>query len=111
MQIETLRKAEDFKQGHLNLVQHFLKKGCFFSVVNLETEQMTIKNSSDYEQIKKAINETETHLEIYKENKMISRVWVIPFNDGIDTIADYLISKEIDTWADKFEETMEKINE
>ena len=30
MQIETLRKADDFKQGHLNLVQHFLKKGCFF---------------------------------------------------------------------------------
>ena len=73
MQIETLRKAEEFKQGHLNLVQHFLKKGCFFFVVDLETEQMTIKNSSDYEQIKKAINETETHLEIYKENKNRSR--------------------------------------
>tara|TARA_Y100001938_G_scaffold136313_1_gene199038 strand:- start:97 stop:426 length:330 start_codon:yes stop_codon:yes gene_type:complete len=109
MQIETLRKADDFKQGHLNLVQHFLKKGCFFSVVDLETEKMTIDNSSDYEQIKKAINETETHLEIYKQNKMISRVWVIPFNDGIDTIADYLVSKEIDIWADEFEKTMERI--
>ena len=110
MQIETLRKADDFKQGHLNLVQHFLKKGCFFSVVNLETEQMTIENSSNYEEIKKAINEEETHLEIYKDNKMISRIWIIPYNEGIDTIADYLVSKEIDDWSDKFEKTMEQLN-
>ena len=25
MKIETLKKAEEFKQGHLNLVQYFLK--------------------------------------------------------------------------------------
>ena len=110
MQIETLRKAKEFKQGHLNLVQHFLKKGCFFSVVNLETEQMTIENSSNYEEIKKAINEEETHLEIYKDNKMISRIWIIPYNEGIDTIADYLVSKEIDDWSNKFEKTMEQVN-
>ena len=48
MKIETLKKAEEFKQGHLNLVQYFLKKGCFFSVVNLETEKMTIETSSNY---------------------------------------------------------------
>tara|TARA_R100000655_G_scaffold17196_1_gene36925 strand:- start:359 stop:691 length:333 start_codon:yes stop_codon:yes gene_type:complete len=110
MKIETLKKAEEFKQGHLNLVQYFLKRGCFFSVVNLVTEQMTIENSSDYEEIKKAINEEETHLEIYKDNKMISRIWIIPYNEGIDTIADYLVSKEIDDWSNKFEKTMEQLN-
>ena len=110
MNIETLKKAEEFKQGHLNLVQYFLKRGCFFSVVGLETEQMTIENSSNYEEIKKAINEEETHLEIYKDNKMISRIWIIPYNEGIDTIADYLVSKEIDDWSNKFEKTMEQLN-
>mgnify|MGYP001199299452 CR=1 FL=1 len=36
MKLETLKKAEDFKQGHLNLVQYFLKKGCTFSVEDIE---------------------------------------------------------------------------
>ena len=107
MQIETLKKAEEFKQGHFNLVQYFLKKGCTFSVKDIETDKMTVQNSLNYEEIKKAINDYETHLEIFKDNKMISRVWIIPYNEGIDIIADYLVSKEIDTWADKFEKTME----
>jgi hypothetical protein len=110
MKIETLKKAEEFKQGHLNLVQYFLKRGCTFSVKDLETEKTTIETSSNYEEIKKAINEGETHLEIYKDNKMISRVWIIPYNEGIDTIADYLVSKEIDDWSNKFEKTMEVLN-
>ena len=110
MKIETLKKAEEFKQGHLNLVQYFLKKGCTFSVKDIETDKMTVQNSLNYEDIKKAINDYETHLEIFKDNKMISRVWIIPYNEGIDIIADYLVSKEIDTWADKFEKTMEQLN-
>ena len=110
MKIETLKKAEEFKQGHLNLVQYFLKKGCTFSVEDLEAEKMTVENSSKFEEIKKAINDYETHLEIYKDNKLISRIWVIPYNEGIDTIADYLVSKEIDDWSDKFEQTMEELN-
>ena len=110
MQIETLKKAEEFKQGHFNLVQYFLKKGCTFSVEDLETEKMTVENSSNYEEIKKAINDYETHLEIFKDNKMISRIWVIPYNEGIDTIADYLVSKDIDDWSDKFEQTIEELN-
>jgi|TARA_R110002020_G_scaffold464761_1_gene685808 hypothetical protein len=110
MKIETIKKAEEFKQGHLNLVQYFLKRGCTFSVEDLGTGKMTVENSSNYEEIKKAINDYETHLEIFKDNKMISRVWIIPYNEGIDIIADYLVSKEIDTWADKFEKTMEQLN-
>ena len=61
MKIETLKKAEEFKQGHLNLVQYFLKKGCIFSVENLEIDKMTVENSSNYEEIKKAINDGENH--------------------------------------------------
>ena len=44
MKIETLKKAEEFKQGHLNLVQYFLKRGCTFSVDDLETEIKKEKN-------------------------------------------------------------------
>tara|TARA_R100000687_G_C6314254_1_gene101910 strand:+ start:42 stop:374 length:333 start_codon:yes stop_codon:yes gene_type:complete len=110
MKIETLKKAEEFKQGHLNLVQYFLKRGCTFSVEDLETDKMTVENSSNYEDIKNAINEGETHLEIFKDNKMISRIWVIPYNEGIDTIADYTVNTEVDKWADKFEQTMEQLN-
>ena len=77
---------------------------------DLETGKMTVEDSSNYEEIKKAINDYETHLEIFKDNKMISRIWVIPYNEGIDTIADYLVSKEIDNWSDKFEQTMEELN-
>ena len=110
MKIETLKKAEEFKQGHLNLVQYFLKKGCKFSVEDLETDKMTVVQSCNYEDIKKAINGGETHLEIFKYGKMISRIWVIPYNEGIDTIADYLVSKEVDDWSNKFEKTMEQLN-
>ena len=109
MQIETLKKAEEFKQGHFNLVQYFLKKGCTFSVKDIETDKMTVQNSLNYEEIKKAINDYETHLEIFKDNKMISRVWIIPCNEGIDLIADYLVSKEVDDWSNKFEKTMEQL--
>ena len=111
MRIETIKKAEEFKQGHLNLVQYFLKKGCTFSVEDLETEKMTVEDSSNYEDIKKAINGGETHLEIFKDNKMISRIWIIPYNEGIDTIADYIVSKEVDDWSNKFEKTMEQLND
>tara|TARA_R110000751_G_C13465669_1_gene445993 strand:+ start:75 stop:431 length:357 start_codon:yes stop_codon:yes gene_type:complete len=110
MKIETLKKAEEFKQGHLNLVQYFLKQGCKFTVKDLESGAMSVANSSNYESIKKAINEGETHLEIFKDNKMISKVWIIPYNEGIDTIADYYVSKEIDEWSNKFEKTMEQLN-
>ena len=110
MIIETIKKAEEFKQGHLNLVQYFLKRGCTFSVEDLETGKMTVEDSSNYEEIKKAINEYETHLEIFKDNKMISRIWVIPYNEGVDTIADYIVSSEVDKWADKFEKTIDQLN-
>ena len=36
MRIETIKKAEEFKQGHLNLVQYFLKRGCKFTVKDPE---------------------------------------------------------------------------
>ena len=111
MRIETIKKAEEFKQGHLNLVQYFLKKGCTFSVEDLETEKMTVEDSSNYEDIKKAINGGETHLEIFKDNKMISRIWIIPYNEGIDTIADYIVSSEVDKWANKFEKTIGQLND
>ena len=110
MKIETLKKAEEFKQGHLNLVQYFLKKGCTFSVEDIEAEKMTVEKSSNYEEIKKAINTYETHLEIFMGVAMISRVWIIPYNDGIDTIADYLCNKQIDDCSNKFEKTMEQLN-
>ena len=110
MRIDTIKKAEEFKQGHLNLVQYFLKKGCTFSVEDLETGKMTVEDSSNYEEIKKAINEYETHLEIFKDNKMISRIWVIPYNEGVDIIADYIVSSEVDKWADKFEKTIDQLN-
>ena len=111
MRIETIKKAEEFKQGHLNLVQYFLKKGCTFSVEDLETEKMTVEDSSNYEDIKKAINGGETHLEIFKDNKMISRIWIIPYNEGIDTIADYIVSSEVDKWANKFEKSIGLLND
>ena len=111
MRIETIKKAEEFKQGHLNLVQYFLKKGCTFSVEDLETEKMTVEDSSNYEDIKKAINGGETHLEIFKDDKMISRIWIIPYNEGIDTIADYIVSSEVDKWANKFEKTIGQLND
>ena len=110
MKIETLKKAEEFKQGHLNLVQHFLKQGCVFTVKDLESGAMSIANSSNYEEIKKAINEYETHLEIWKDDRLVSKIWIIPYNEGIDTIADYYVSKSVDEWADKFEKTMEQLN-
>jgi len=110
MDIKTLKKAEEFKQGHLNLVQYFLKQGCKFTVKNLESGSMSITNSSNYENIKKAINDYETHLEIWKDDRLVSKVWIIPYNEGIDTIADYYVSKSVDVWADKFEKTMEQLN-
>ena len=110
MKIETLKKAEEFKQGHLNLVQYFLKKGCIFSVEDLETDKMTVENSSNYEEIKKAINNGETHLSILKSNRLVSKVWIIPYNEGIDTIADYSVSNWVDDWSNKFEKTMEQLS-
>tara|TARA_Y100001938_G_C7723980_1_gene251363 strand:+ start:107 stop:439 length:333 start_codon:yes stop_codon:yes gene_type:complete len=104
MKLETLKKNEDFKQGHLNLVQYFLKKGCTFSVEDIEEGKMTLEKSSNYEDIKKAIDTYETHLEIFMGVSMISRVWIIPYNGGIDTIADYTVNKQIDDWSDKFEQ-------
>ena len=110
MKIETIKKAEEFKQGHLNLVQYFLKKGCIFSVENLEIDKMTVENSSNYEEIKKAINDGETHLSILKSNRLVSKVWIIPYNEGIDTIADYSVSNWVDDWSNKFEKTIEQLN-
>ena len=110
MKIETLKKAEEFKQGHLNLVQYFLKKGCKFSVEDLERDKMTVRNSSNYEEIKKAIDYGETHLSILKGKTLVSKVWIIPYNEGIDTIADYSVSNWVDDWSDKFEKTMEQLN-
>ena len=110
MKLATLKKAEDFKQGHLNLVQYFLKKGCTFSVEDIEEQKMTLEKSSNYEDIKKAINTYETHLEIFMGVTMISRVWIIPHNGGIDNVVDYTVNLQVDKWADKFEKTMEELN-
>ena len=111
MRIETIKKAEEFKQGHLNLVQYFLKRGCTFTVENLDMGHITtIKNSSNYEEIKKAIDYGETHLSILKGKTLVSKVWIIPYNEGIDTIADYSVSNWVDDWSDKFEKTMEQLN-
>ena len=57
---ETIKKAEEFKQGHLNLVQYFLKKGCKFTVKDPESYATLLINTSDYESIKKAILRTRT---------------------------------------------------
>ena len=51
-----------------------------------------------------------THLEIFMGASMISRVWIIPYNGGIDNVVDYTVNKEVDKWADKFEKTMEELN-
>ena len=110
MRIETIKKAEEFKQGQLNLVQYFLKKGCKFTVKDPESYATLLINTSDYESIKKAINDYDTHLEIWKNDRLISKVWIIPYNEGIDTIADYYVSKEIDDWSNKFEKTMDQLN-
>ena len=53
MKLATLKKAEEFKQSHLNLVQYFLKKGCTFSVEDIEEQKMTLEKSSNYEDIKR----------------------------------------------------------
>jgi len=112
MNIDTLKKAEEFKEGHLNLVQHFLKKGCTFTVEDKYNEDNKfITRSSNYADIKKVMSDDETILTIYDKDKgMISRVWVIPFNGGIDNIADYLVSDEVDEWSDQFEKTMEELD-
>ena len=60
--------------------------------------------------INKAINNGETHLSILKSNRLVSKVWIIPYNEGIDTIADYSVSNWVDDWSNKFEKTMEQLN-
>ena len=106
-----LKKAEEFKQGHFNLVQHFLKKECKITVYDRFSDNCLIEKSDNYEDIKKVIKDDETEIVIYdNEEKRLSWVWVIPYNEGIDTIADYSVSKSVDNWADKFEKTMEELN-
>ena len=111
MEIETLKKAEDFKQGHLNLVQYFSKKGYDFKVLDkYDTDTILLDWSSDYEDIKKVINDQETLLVIRdKDGYKISTIDIVPFETGIDTIADYLCSDEVDEWSKNFEKTMEEI--
>ena len=111
MKIETLKKAEEFKRGDLNLVQTFLKRGCTFQVQDKETGKIILSPSSNYEDIRDALNKClESFMMIIKGEKLISRLWLIPSNGGIDAIADYTVSNEIDKWSDKFERTMLQVN-
>ena len=62
-------------------------------IEDIEEGKMTLEKSSNYEDIKKAIDTYETHLEIFMGVSMISRVWIIPYNGGIDNVVDYTVNK------------------
>ena len=57
MNVETIKDAVEYKQGHFNMVQYILKEKpeWSISVYDIEEDRFSVEKSKDYKQIRKAI--------------------------------------------------------
>ena len=59
MNVETIKDAVEYKQGHFNMVHYILKEKpeWSISVYDIEEDRFIVEKSKDYEQIRKAIKD------------------------------------------------------
>ena len=55
MNVETIKDAVEYKQGHFNMVQYILKEKpeWSISVYDIEEDRFSVEKSKDYKQIRK----------------------------------------------------------
>ena len=118
MQLETIKKALEYKEGHFNLVQYILKNkpNWTISVISRETYEIVLDKSKDYDKIRKAIKDEETEITIFnyddKQNRSIKIgwAWFIPFNGDEDVVSDFSNTLTLNAWSKQFEELHEQLN-
>jgi hypothetical protein len=112
MDIKTVKKALDYKKAHLNLIQWALNQDCLINVGCRYEEEYNLKNSKNYEDIKKFFSEYDSDfvLNFVKDNNLKGWALVTPYNDDEDSVSDYSCNKFMDTWAKQFQELTERLN-
>ena len=113
MQLETIKKALEYKEGHFNLVQYILKNkpNWTISVISRETYEIVLDKSKDYDKIRKAIKDEETEITIFNDDdKQIGWAWFIPFNGDEDVVSDFSNTLTLNAWSKQFEELHEQLN-
>ena len=111
---KEIKKAVEYIQGHLNMVQYILKEKpeWSISVYDIEEDRFSVEKSKDYKQIRKAIKDYQTEIICYsKEDKRIGWAWFIPYNESDeDIVSDYSNSLTLNKWAEQFEKLHEQLN-
>ena len=112
MQLETIKKALEYKEGHFNLVQYILKNkpNWTISVISRETYEIVLDKSKDYDKIRKAIKDEETEITIFNDDKQIGWAWFIPFNGDEDVVSDFSNTLTLNAWSKQFEKLHEQLN-
>jgi regulation of enolase protein 1 (concanavalin A-like superfamily) len=114
MTVDEIKKAVEYKQGHFNMVQYILKEkpDWSISVYDVEENKISLENSKDYKQIRKAIKDYQTEIVCYdKTNKRIGWALFIPYNEtDEDIVSDYSDTLTLNKWAEQFEKLHEQLN-
>jgi len=103
MDIQTIKKALDFKNSHIHLIDWALNKNCSISV-DVDGFEKLIK-SKIFCEIKKIVeSDDKTKISIYDENDNF-KGWalIIHFNGGQDCVSDYSANKFMNSWAEDSE--------
>ena len=110
MNIDTIKKVNDFKKAHLNLAQWALNKNCNISV--FVDGDIELKKSNNYEKIKEYLEcADEVEIIIYSEHD-IYKAWalIIPFNDDEESVCDYSANSFMNDWELQFDNLYQELN-
>ena len=114
MNVETIKQAVEYKQGHFNMVQYILKEKpeWTISVYDKDEARFSLENSKDYKKIRRAIKDYQTEIVCYdNRNKRIGWAWFIPYNESDeDIVSDYSDTLTMNKWAKQFEKLHEQLN-
>jgi hypothetical protein len=115
MDIQTIKQALEYKQGHFNMVQYILKQNDEYSITvyDNELEQYTLHKSKDYKKIRDAIKENMTEILVFNDNgRQCQWAKFIPYNEtDIDIVSDYSNTKLLDDWSKQFDELQKKLED
>ena len=111
MNLEEIKKANDYQKAHLNLAQHALDKNFSITVRYSLYEDEGCNKSTDYKTIKEAVEAVDESYMLFYDSENVKRGWafIVLGNNDWELVSDYSVSKWLDEWSSKFETLHEEL--